>query len=173
MKIFGNESTLHDSNLGWEGGIERPQEHRRVEACDDIRVGTLTECMHPGIRSSGAVHPGRASGHLREGGFNLVLNGILLGLTLPAAEEGAVVGNDQFQAPALRVAHDRRFVRQQTPALPHFAGTEGCRDNLAKRSAPRPDRRNCGSAGSIFPPPATSAAQRRLKAAHPRFELHS
>lgn len=105
MKFFGNESAAKDSDLRWQGRVEREQKSRRIETRDQIGMCALSECMDAGVCASGAMHPDHFLRYPEESSLELVLNGIFLRLTLPAGEQGAVVGDNQLQAPALLFGH--------------------------------------------------------------------
>ena len=59
----------------------------------DLAVG-----VDSGIGAAGAVDDDAAAAQAREGLLDVILHGVASGLALPAAEGGAVVGDEEFEA---------------------------------------------------------------------------
>ena len=69
-------------------GANRPLEHQRRD---------LPERVDPGVRAPRARHRDGLAVELRAGVFEQPLDGHALGLTLPADEAGAVVGDGELE----------------------------------------------------------------------------
>ena len=62
-----------------------------------IYVSALRHRVHAGIRPSRAVDANPLGTNLCEGRFEMVLNAVAVGLTLPSGKRPAVIGNDEFE----------------------------------------------------------------------------
>ena len=62
----------------------------------------LPERMHAGVGPPGAAYPQTSPADAFEGRFQIILHGVAVFLTLPAAEIASVVTDDYFQPTRFR-----------------------------------------------------------------------
>lgn len=81
--------------MGVEG--RRPLFERQASA-RDIDMGDLSERVDASVGSAGAMNHDALSTELRERAFEIILDAICGGLTLPSAKGAPIVGDEQAQA---------------------------------------------------------------------------
>lgn len=62
-----------------------------------MKIGALTQCMHPGIGAARAEQGDRFSGHDLQGLFDRLLYGRPVFLPLPAVKRGAVIFDNELK----------------------------------------------------------------------------
>lgn len=99
MKIGRDFLTGHDADGGGKVAIERrnPVVWVEREVFRGVKMGDLAQRVDAGIGATRGVQADFFFGHSREGGFDSLLNGVSIGLDLPAGEKGAVVGDGEFE----------------------------------------------------------------------------
>ena len=84
-----------------EEGVEAvvPGGEGKVEGAEGgVEMGDLGVGVHAGVGAGGALDAEGVVGEAVEGGFNLVLHGLAVGLALPALPGGAAVGEGEAEA---------------------------------------------------------------------------
>jgi len=99
VEVSGDFLASHDANGGGKFGVEsrNPVEGVHCEVVWSGEVGDLAEGVDAGVGAAGAVKADRFLGDVRHGGFDTLLDGVGIGLDLPAAEVGAVVGDGKLK----------------------------------------------------------------------------
>ena len=99
VEVIGHLFAFNDADFGRELGVEgwNPVEGVHGEAVRCVEVGDLAEGVHAGVGATASVE---AKGFLGDGGeglFDQFLNGLGIGLDLPTAKAGAVIGDSEFE----------------------------------------------------------------------------
>ena len=99
MKVIGDFLAAHDTDGGGEFRVERWHPIKRVhrQMSGRVKMSDLSQRVHAGISPSGAVEPDFFTCSGGDGGFDEILHGLTVGLRLPTAKSGAVVGNGELE----------------------------------------------------------------------------
>ena len=99
VEVIGDFLAFHDADGGRELAIKggNPVEGVHGEIVRSIEVGHLAEGVDAGIGAARAVNTDGFLGDGGDGFLNAFLNGVGIGLDLPAAEGCAVIGNGEFE----------------------------------------------------------------------------
>src|SRR5437660_5197486 len=120
----------------------------------------LRERVHAGVSATGPVNGNVPAGNSMKSTFELVLNGVAMGLALPAGVFRTVVRDEK-----LKPLRHRLNRRTDLPRVEHSRG----RDILVRSFGRLPDRLLRVFAGFFFQPPRARDLRRRSLTVHPTF----
>ncbi len=100
MKVIRHFPAFQNPDSGWELGVKSGDPVDRVhgELIRRVKVSDLAGGMDACVGASRSMDPQGLLGNFGKGTFQAPLDGVSIGLELPAAERASVVSNGQFKA---------------------------------------------------------------------------
>src|SRR5947209_844657 len=116
VELRGHVGATHNPNFHGQECIEGAGPAFQFHAArSNIRMRTLRERMHAGVRAPRSVHANAFARHAREGALENILDCVAARLTLPAGERRAVIRDGELQPVRPSLARELRTIELALP----------------------------------------------------------
>ena len=100
MKSLRHERAAENPDGGRKEGVKCVRPFARLQLLiDKIDMRTLSERVDTRVGSTGTVNAHAFSGYFMKSTLKMILNGVAMTLTLPAAKRASIISQGQLQPP--------------------------------------------------------------------------